>query len=140
MDAIRLHYTVPGDDFTRAGEASADLKARLKKLGIPADAVRKVAIALYEGEINLAIHAGGGEIAVTVADDWVSMVLTDHGPGIPNIELAMSEGWSTASAEVRDLGFGAGMGLPNMKKYSDAFAIESTVGVGTTITMRVDIE
>ena len=140
MEPICLAYTVPGDDFTRAGEASADLKTRLKKLGLPAVAVRRVAIALYEGEINLAIHAGGGEIAVTVADDWVSMVLTDHGPGIPNIELAMSEGWSTASAEVRDLGFGAGMGLPNMKKYSDAFAIESTVGVGTTITMRVDIE
>ena len=128
MEPICLAYTVPGDDFTRAGEASADLKTRLKKLGLPAGAVRRVAIALYEGEINLAIH------------DWVSMVLTDHGPGIPNIELAMSEGWSTASAEVRDLGFGAGMGLPNMKKYSDAFAIESTVGVGTTITMRVDIE
>ena len=140
MEPICLAYTVPGDDFTRAGEASADLKTRLKKLGLPAGAVRRVAIALYEGEINLAIHAGGGEIAVTVADDWVSMVLTDHGPGIPNIELAMGEGWSTASAEVRDLGFGAGMGLPNMKKYSDAFAIESTVGVGTTITMRVDIE
>ena len=140
MEPICLAYTVPGDDFTRAGEASADLKTRLKKLGLPAGAVRRVAIALYEGEINLAIHAGGGEIDVAVADDWVSMVLTDHGPGIPNIELAMSEGWSTASAEVRDLGFGAGMGLPNMKKYSDAFAIESTVGVGTTITMRVDIE
>lgn len=140
MEPIRLQYTVPGDDFTRAGEASADLKARLKKLGLPAGAVRRVAIALYEGEINLAIHAGGGEIAVTVADDWVDMVLTDQGPGIPNIELAMSEGWSTATAEVRDLGFGAGMGLPNMKKYSDVFAIESTVGVGTTITMRVNIE
>ena len=140
MEPICLAYTVPGDDFTRAGEASADLKTRLKKLGLPAGAVRRVAIALYEGEISLAIHAGGGEIAVPVAADWVRRVLTAHGPGIPNIELAMSEGWSTASAEVRDLGFGAGMGLPNMKKYSDAFAIESNVGVGTTITMRVDIE
>ena len=140
MEPICLAYTVPGDDFTRAGEASADLKTRLKKLGLPAGAVRRVAIALYEGEINLAIHAGGGEIAVTVADDWVSMVLTDHGPGIPNIELGMSEGWSTASAEVRDLGFGAGMGLPNMKKYSDEFDIQSTVGVGTTVKMLVNID
>ena len=107
MDAIRLHYTVPGDDFTRAGEASADLKARLKKLGIPADAVRKVAIALYEGEINLAIHAGGGEIDVAVTDESVDMTLTDQGPGIPDIALAMSEGWSTAPDEVRSLGFGA---------------------------------
>ena len=149
MDAIRLHYTVPGDDFTRAGEASADLKARLKKLGIPADAVRKVAIALYEGEINLAIHAGGGEIDVAVTDESVDMTLTDQGPGIPDIALAMSEGWSTAPDEVRSLGapdeirslgFGAGMGLPNMKKYSDEFDIQSTVGVGTTVKMLVNID
>lgn len=140
MDAIRLHYTVPGDDFTRAGEASADLKARLKKLGIPADAVRKVAIALYEGEINLAIHAGGGEIDVAVTDERVDMTLTDQGPGIPDIALAMSEGWSTAPDEVRSLGFGAGMGLPNMKKYSDEFDIQSTVGVGTTVKMLVNID
>ena len=116
MDAIRLHYTVPGDDFTRAGEASADLKARLKKLGIPADAVRKVAIALYEGEINLAIHAGGGEIDVAVTDESVDMTLTDQGPGIPDIALAMSEGWSTAPDEVRSLGFGAGMGPAQYEK------------------------
>lgn len=140
MDAIRLHYTVPGDDFTRAGEASADLKARLKKLGIPADAVRKVAIALYEGEINLAIHAGGGKIDVAVTDESVDMTLTDQGPGIPDIALAMSEGWSTAPDEVRSLGFGAGMGLPNMKKYSDEFDIQSTVGVGTTVKMLVNID
>ena len=140
MDAIRLHYTVPGDDFTRAGEASADLKARLKKLGIPADAVRKVAIALYEGEINLAIHAGGGEIDVAVTDESVDMTLTDQGPGIPDIALAMSEGWSTAPDEVRSLGFGAVMGLPNMKKYSDEFDIQSTVGVGTTVKMLVNID
>ncbi len=140
MEAIRLHYTVPGDDCTRAGEASADLKARLKKRGIPADAVRKVAIALYEGEINLAIHAGGGEIDVAVTDESVDMTLTDQGPGIPDIALAMSEGWSTAPDEVRSLGFGAGMGLPNMKKYSDEFDIQSTVGVGTTVKMLVNID
>ena len=122
MDAIRLHYTVPGDDFTRAGEASADLKARLKKLG------------------NLAIHAGGGEIDVAVTDESVDMTLTDQGPGIPDIALAMSEGWSTAPDEVRSLGFGAGMGLPNMKKYSDEFDIQSTVGVGTTVKMLVNID
>ena len=137
MEPIVLHYTVPGDDFTRAGEASADLKARLKKLGLPADAIRKVAIALYEGEINLAIHAGGGDIDVTIDDGDVDMVLRDEGPGIADISLAMSEGYSTAPDEVRSLGFGAGMGLPNMKKYSDTFEITSTVGVGTTVTMGV---
>lgn len=137
MAAIHLEYEVPGDDFTRAGEASADLKAKLKKLGMPSDAVRRTAIALYEGEINLAIHAGGGHITVDVAPDTVDMVLEDKGPGIKNIELAMSEGYSTAPDEVRSLGFGAGMGLPNMKKYSDDFAIQSTVGVGTRVDMRV---
>ena len=138
MEAIKLHYTVPGDDFTRAGEASADLKSRLKKLGVPAASVRKVAIALYEGEINLAIHAGGGNIEVEINDDTVTMVLRDEGPGIADIDLAMSEGFSTAPDEVRSLGFGAGMGLPNMKKYSDEFALSSTVGVGTVVRMAVN--
>ena len=137
MDAIRLHYTVPGDDFTRAGEASADLKARLKKLGIPADAVRKVAIALYEGEINLAIHAGGGEADVEILPDRVSMVLTDHGPGIPDVEQAMQEGWSTAPDNVRSLGFGAGMGLPNIKKYTDYMDIKTEIGKGTRMLLTV---
>lgn len=139
MADIVLEYEVPGDDFTRAGEASADLKARLKKLGLTSVAIRRVAIALYEGEINLAIHAGGGHIDVEVEPDCIRMRLTDTGPGIENIELAMSEGWSTAPDEVRSLGFGAGMGLPNMKKYVDEFAIESAVGVGTKIEMQVNV-
>ena len=138
-EAITLRYTVPGDDFTRAGEASADVKRNLKRMGMDREAVRKAAIALYEGEINLAIHAGGGEITVTLTPDTIVMLLEDHGPGIPDISLAMSEGWSTAPDEVRSLGFGAGMGLPNMKKYSDRFDIQSTVGVGTTIRMEVDL-
>ncbi|MEG0896072.1 MAG: ATP-binding protein [Ruthenibacterium sp.] len=137
MEPIVLHYNVPGDDFTRAGEASADLKGRLKKLGLPVAAIRKVAIALYEGEINLAIHAGGGDIDVSIDDDTVSLILTDDGPGIADINLAMSEGFSTAPDEVRSLGFGAGMGLPNMKKYSDTFDITSVVGVGTKVKMGI---
>lgn len=136
-ETIELHYTVPGDDFTRAGEASADLKARLKLLGFPSDAIRKVAIALYEGEINLAIHAHGGDINIIIGDDNVDMTLSDKGPGIADIDLAMSEGFSTAPDEVRSLGFGAGMGLPNMKKYSDTFDITSTLGIGTTVRMGV---
>ena len=134
-EPIRLEYTVPGDDFARAGEASADLKATLKKLGVPAAAVRRISIALYEGEINLAIHAGGGRIDVAIGDDDVQMVLSDQGPGIPDVEQAMQEGFSTASAEVRSLGFGAGMGLPNMKRNAHDFAISSVVGEGTKITM-----
>lgn len=139
MSIIKLHYDVPGDDFTRAGEASANLKATLKKLGLPSDVIRRVAIALYEGEINLAIHAGGGQIDVEISPDTVDMLLTDQGPGIVDITLAMREGYSTAPDEVRSLGFGAGMGLSNMKKYTDAFDIQSTVGEGTTVKMRVDV-
>ncbi|HIV87506.1 MAG TPA: ATP-binding protein [Candidatus Pygmaiobacter gallistercoris] len=138
METIRLQYTVPGDDFTRAGEASADLKSRLKALGFPPAAVRRTAIALYEGEINLAIHAGGGTITVEITPEKIAMALDDEGPGIPDIALAMSEGYSTAPDEVRSLGFGAGMGLPNMKKYTDLFEIASTVGEGTHIKMTVN--
>ena len=138
-EKIVLQYQVPGDDFTRAGEASADLKARLKRLGFPAAAVRKAAISLYEGEINLAIHAGGGEIRVEVIPERIEMWLDDEGPGIPDIALAMSEGYSTAPDEVRSLGFGAGMGLPNMKKYTDSFEITSEFGRGTHIRMAVEI-
>ena len=138
-EPIRLEYTVPGDDFAWAGEASADLKATLKKLGLPAAAVRRISIALYEGEINLAIHAGGGNIDVAIGDDDVQMVLSDQGPGIPDVEQAMQEGFSTASAEVRSLGFGAGMGLPNMKRYSDEMTIDTEVGKGTTVTVKINI-
>jgi len=138
-DIIVLTYDVPGDDFTRAGEASSNLKGYLKKMGVPPDVVRRVAIAMYEGEINMVIHAGGGEIEVIISPDEINMKLTDHGPGIEDIELAMQEGYSTAPDNIRNLGFGAGMGLPNMKKYTDELKIDSIVGVGTTVTMKVKI-
>lgn len=134
---IHFQYIVPGDDFTRAGEASSSIKKALKKIGIHPEAIRKVAIAMYEGEINMVIHAHGGVIDVDISPDEIRMVLTDHGPGIENIELAMQEGWSTAPDDVRSLGFGAGMGLPNMKKYTDDMTVESTLGQGTTVRMTV---
>lgn len=137
MSGLHYHYDVPGDDFTRAGEASGAIKSALKKLGIPPQVVRKVAIAMYEGEINLVIHGGGGEIDVDIDGATVRMVLRDQGPGIPDIQKAMEEGWSTASDSARSLGFGAGMGLPNMKKNTDEMTVESTVGEGTTVTMVV---
>ena len=135
--AMTFTYTVPGDDFTRAGEASSSIKKALKKIGVAPDVIRRVAIAMYEGEINMVIHAHGGQITVEISSDQIDMTLADTGPGIPNIELAMQEGWSTAPDDVRSLGFGAGMGLPNMKKYTDEMTVESTVGVGTTVRMRV---
>ena len=134
-----LHFEVPGDDFTRAGEASAAVKRTLKQLGFPSDAIRRVAIAMYEGEINMVIHAGGGVADVDILPDMVTVVLTDHGPGIPDVEKAMQEGWSTAPDNIRSLGFGAGMGLPNMKKYTDQMAIETVIGAGTTMTLTVQV-
>lgn len=138
-DSIKLHYTVSPDDFTRAGEASGDVKDKLKKMGVPPDAVRKVAIAMYEGEINMVIHANGGDIDVEITEDSIVMILADRGPGIADIEQAMQAGWSTAPDNIRSLGFGAGMGLPNMKKYSDEMTIDTVLGVGTTVTMRVNV-
>lgn len=134
-----LHFDVPGDDFTRAGEASASVKRTLKQLGFPSDVIRRVAIAMYEGEINMVIHAGGGQVDVEILPERVTAVLTDHGPGIPDVEKAMQEGWSTAPDNVRSLGFGAGMGLPNMKKYTDCMQIDTVVGQGTTMTLTVEV-
>ncbi len=138
-DAIRLTYEISPDDFTRAGEASSDVKKKLKQMGVGPEAVRKVAIAMYEGEINVVIHAKGGEIRVDITPEKILMVLDDIGPGIPNVEQAMQAGFSTAPDEVRSLGFGAGMGLPNMKKYTDSMEIDTRIGVGTKITMVVNI-
>lgn len=139
MSLISLHYDVPGDDFTRAGEASGNVKTHLKKLGFDPAVVRNVVIALYEAEINMVIHAGGGEIDVEIDPDQIRMVLSDRGPGIPDVALAMQEGYSTAPDNVRALGFGAGMGLPNIKKYTDDMQIETEIGVGTTMRLRVDV-
>lgn len=138
-DVISLQYVVSADDFTRAGEASSNVKSKLKQLGIAPEVVRKVAIAMYEGEINMVIHADGGTIDVNISSKEIEMVLKDHGPGIADINLAMQEGYSTAPDNVRSLGFGAGMGLPNMKKYSDTFQIDTIIGVGTTVRMTVTI-
>ncbi|MFA5658544.1 MAG: ATP-binding protein [Oscillospiraceae bacterium] len=139
-DIIHLSYMVDGDDFTRAGEASSDLKSKLKQMGVDPEVIRKVAIAMYEGEINMVIHAHGGTIEVDVSEDKVVMVLKDNGPGISDIKKAMTAGYSTASENVRSLGFGAGMGLPNMDKYSDNMKIDTAVGKGTTITMDVQMK
>ena len=135
--SLRLKYEVSGDDFTRAGEASSDVKNKLKQMGVHPEAIRKIAIAMYEGEINMVIHAHGGEIVVEITPEAVVMVLQDRGPGIEDVDKAMMAGYSTASENIRSLGFGAGMGLPNMKKYSDEMNIDTQLGMGTTITMKV---
>ena len=134
---MKYHDEVSGDDFTRAGEASGAVKATLKRLGFPPEVIRRVAIAMYEGEINMVIHAGGGTADVYVKEDEIEIVLEDHGPGIPNLDLAMQEGYTTAPEDVRSLGFGAGMGLPNMKRYTDEMKIDTVIGEGTVIKMKV---
>ena len=140
MELLSLHYDVSGTDFTCAGEASSKIKRNLKELGFPTSVIRKVAIAVYEGEINLVIHGGGGVIDVEITPDCISIVLADQGPGIPDVSLAMQEGYSTAPDNVRQLGFGAGMGLPNIKKYTDEMIIETEVGKGTTIKLKVFVK
>ncbi len=136
---MKLSYEVVDGYFSSAGEASSSLKKTLKQLGIPADIIRKIAIAMYEAEINMVIHANGGVIEAEILPDKVVILLKDKGPGIPDIDLAMTEGYSTASDEVRNLGFGAGMGLPNMKKNSDFLNITSELGVGTTVEIAVNL-
>lgn len=140
MSAIHLRYEVPGDDFTRAGEASGAVKKRLKALGYNPDAIRRVAIAMYEAEINMVIHAEGGYCDVDIYPDKVEVLLADKGPGIPDVEKAMQAGFSTAPDNVRNLGFGAGMGLPNIKKYTDDMRIETEIGVGTNLYLTVKVK
>lgn len=137
-EALQFHYEVDGTDFTSAGQASASVKKNLRQLGLAPDVIRQVSIAMYEGEINMVIHAGGGAADVSVYENKIVIVLADHGPGIKDVSLAMQEGYSTATEVVRSLGFGAGMGLPNMKRYTDDMKIDTVVGEGTTITMTVN--
>ena len=131
-------YPVEKGDFLRAGEISSAIKRLLRHLGIGADVLRSVAVAAYEAEMNLIIHSLGGEMEFRIEENTLSLISRDVGPGIPDIDLAMQEGWSTATEEIRMLGFGAGMGLPNMRRNCDEFSIHSN-GDGTTITMTFHI-
>lgn len=139
METVKLTYEIDGDNFNAAGDASTAVKRVLKKLRLPAQIVRRAVVCMYEGEINMVIHADGGCAVVEVTPDEIIMVLEDHGPGIADVALAMQEGYSTARENIRSLGFGAGMGLPNMKKYTDTMRIDTEVGRGTKVTMTVKI-
>ncbi|MBR2353643.1 MAG: ATP-binding protein [Clostridia bacterium] len=138
-ESVNFHFDIDGDNFTSAGEASVRIKKLLREMGFSPDVIRRVSVAMYEGEINMVIHANGGSADIDVFCDRIQIVLADQGPGIPNIDLAMQEGYSTAPDNIRSLGFGAGMGLPNMKKYTDEMKVESEVGKGTTVTMVVNV-
>jgi anti-sigma regulatory factor (Ser/Thr protein kinase) len=136
-EPLVFHFDVDGSDFTSAGTASVTVKKNLRQLGLPSEVIRKLSIAMYEGEINMVIHANGGTADVIVTEQYIDIILKDQGPGIPDVNLAMQEGYSTATAQIHSLGFGAGMGLPNMKRYSDEMKIDTEIGVGTTVTMRI---
>ena len=138
-EKLVFHFDIDGDNFTSAGEASVRIKKLLREMGFSSDTIRRVSVAMYEGEINMVIHADGGKADVNVYSDKIEIILADNGPGISDIELAMQEGYSTAPDTIRSLGFGAGMGLPNMKRYTDDMKIESQVGKGTTIYMTVNV-
>ena len=134
---ISFHFDIDGGNFTSAGEASVRIKKLLRDMGFPSDVIRRVSVAMYEGEINMVIHANGGTADVEISDEEITIILSDKGPGIADVELAMQEGYSTARDNIRNLGFGAGMGFPNMKKYTDYLNIDTGLGVGTTVTMKV---
>ena len=136
---IKETFPVAAGDMTCAGDVSARIKRQMKQVGVPASVMRRVSVGTYEAEINLVIHSMGGRIDYELTEDKITIRVVDQGPGIPDLKKAMTEGWSTASNEVRNMGFGAGMGLPNMKRNADDFQIESTVGVGTDITMIFNI-
>ena len=138
-NSYKLHFDIDGEDFSVAGEASSNIKKVLSKLGVPPQIVRKVAVATYEGEINMVIHADGGTIDVEITPGSIEIVLKDKGPGIKSIDLAMQERFSTANEKIRELGFGAGMGLPNIKKYTDDMQIETGPGIGTKLTLTINL-
>lgn len=137
MSLFKQHFPVRPQDFSAAGEASAQIKNFLKQLGAGSAVIRRAAILSYEAELNLIIHSLGGEMVLEVSPEAIVITTKDVGPGIPDISLALTEGWSTAPDSVREMGFGAGMGLPNMKRNADAFDISSEVGVGTEIVMTI---
>ena len=140
MENIKYTFEVEKDDFERAGEASSKIKKALRQLGLDSKVIRRVSIAAYEAEINLVIHSCGGMIDVEIGLESIRISAKDRGPGIANVELAMKEGYSTATEKIREMGFGAGMGLPNMKRCADTFNIESVLGEGTSIVMEMHMK
>lgn len=132
-----LEYKVEGGDFARAGWASSQVKKVLKQIGVDQSVIKRVVVALYEAEVNVVAHAYRGVIAVTIDAEQIVMTLTDEGPGIPDISLAMQRGFSTASPQVREMGFGAGMGLPNIDSNADKFEIQTEIGRGTTLEITI---
>lgn len=132
---MKLTFNIQGGDFTHAGHPSSEVKKVLKQLGIDSKTIKNIVIALYEAEVNVVAHAYRGTVNVEIDENKITILVSDEGPGIPDVELAMQPGFSTASKKVREMGFGAGMGLPNIKKNTDELLIESEVNKGTNVKM-----
>jgi serine/threonine-protein kinase RsbT len=132
---LKLTFTIQGGDFTRAGHPSSEVKKVLKQLNIDGKTIKNIVIAMYEAEVNVVAHAYKGIVNIEIDENKITILVSDEGPGIPDVELAMQPGFSTASKRVREMGFGAGMGLPNIKKNTDEMLIETKVGKGTVLKM-----
>jgi anti-sigma regulatory factor (Ser/Thr protein kinase) len=136
---MQFEYFISGGDFSKAGQASSQFKKALQQLNVAPQVIKRIVVALYEAEVNIVAHAYKGKISIELQPDLVTMTLTDEGPGIPDIEKAMEIGYSTASSKVREMGFGAGMGLSNIKNNADLLEITSKVGIGTTVKISVNL-
>ncbi|MBZ4676483.1 MAG: anti-sigma regulatory factor [Anaerophaga sp.] len=134
---MKFKYEVEGGNFAKAGNASSEVKKIMKQLNVPPPIIKRLVVALYEGEVNVVAHAWNGSIYLEIEPDRINVKIKDNGPGIPDIEQAMQEGFSTASQAVREMGFGAGMGLPNMKKNADQLDITSEIGIGTIVELVI---
>jgi len=138
-DVLIQEYSITGWDFSRAGEASCEIKDTLKQIGIPNDVLKRIAIACYEAEMNVVMYAKSATLRCEISPELIIIIFDDKGPGIENIEMALKPGYSTATPEIREMGFGAGMGLPNIKQNADNLNISSVVGKGTKLEMRFNL-
>lgn len=139
-ELLSRSFTLHGHDFDKAGETSTEIKGMLKELEIDSQVIRRVVVVCFEAEMNVVMYADEGTLTFVLTDDDVGIVIADRGPGIPDLDNALTEGWSTATDEMREMGFGFGMGLPNIRRNSDSFDLVSEVGVGTTVTSRIKLD
>ncbi len=139
-ELLSRSFEVHGRDFEKAGEASTEIKSLLKELDVDPGVIRRTVVIAFEAEMNVVMYADAGTVSFVLTDDDIGIEVADRGPGIPDLDLALQEGWSTATDEMREMGFGFGMGLPNIRRNSDQFKVESRVGEGTTVTSRISLD
>jgi anti-sigma regulatory factor (Ser/Thr protein kinase) len=139
-ELLSRSFTIHGRDFERAGEASTEIKSLLKELEIDPAVIRRTVVIAFEAEMNVVMYADEGTVTFVLTDEDIGVEIADRGPGIPDLDLALQEGWSTATDEMREMGFGFGMGLPNIRRNSDEFSVKSRVGEGTVVSSRISLD